>query len=403
MASEPPVVTAIFGRCPSDCVARQAGQVHVGDRVVDAGRDRGDRDLAPPLADLHDQRDVGPRGHAGQMKRALGVRERRRDRVTRDRRAALVARDRLRNGVQRAVGHVNGDVVERHLPGRVVDHARQRSGRRARAGGHLALQPAAAGAGAARADVGGATGAAGHAVGAGAAIQHAAAAVADGAAVLAAGRRARDRSAVGIHTQVRGTARAAGHATRARAAIQRAAAAVADLAAVESAGFGVARQRHATGRRADAGVALTCARAAAAAERAAAAVADGAAVVAAGDGRTARAAHADAVRAGVSAGAVGALQRAAGTSVADRAAVGSARLRAGGDGGDARGVGARVAAAGRAAGGRTSCARGRRSAGACHHRHATSAGSAAPRAAGLLDAGAGRGGQNDPQEGPPRS
>src|SRR5439155_26258679 len=126
----------------------------------------------------------------------------------------------------------------------------------------------------------------------------------DHAAVLAAAGVAGDRRAGGIHAEVRDAAGTAGATPRTVAARQGAAAPVADVAAVPRAGRRVARERHAPGRRADPGVAAVAARASGTGQRAAAAVTDAAAVAAARDGRAARPADADAVGAGVPAGAL---------------------------------------------------------------------------------------------------
>ena len=65
-ASTAPVEKAISGMSPVGLLVgrlavRQAGRREPADRRVGASGDAGDDDLAPPAADLDDQRDVGAR------------------------------------------------------------------------------------------------------------------------------------------------------------------------------------------------------------------------------------------------------------------------------------------------------------------------------------------------------
>ena len=154
-ASEPPVAIAISGMSPSLLFLRQAGLVLVGQRGRRAGGDVGHRDLAAPLAGLHDDRDVRARRDVLQREAPLRVGQRDRDRLAGDVGVALVAGRARGDRRRRRVRNVDQDVVERVLAGGIVDDAGQRRLRRRRAGvlHDLALQAAAGGAAAARADV----------------------------------------------------------------------------------------------------------------------------------------------------------------------------------------------------------------------------------------------------------
>ena len=204
---------------------------------------------------------------------------------------------------------------------------------RSRPGTAARLQPRA---GRARAEVGRAAGAAGHAVAAGRAVEHAAAAVADRAAVLAAAGRAGDRRARrdrrrGARRRRRRRPPPPGQSPHASVPPQPSP--MLPQYRVPAAGL------HVSGTHpGDAQMPVLQAlprRAPGTGQRPAAAVTDAAAVAATGDGRAARAADADAVRAGVAAAHGAAVERPARAAVADRAAVGAARLRAGRDRGDA--------------------------------------------------------------------
>ena len=128
-ASQPPAVTAMCGMSPSRAVLRQA-ELAIGDLVRFALLRDAELQLAAPLADLDDDRDVLVDGHVLQLELTLRVGERADHRAERDARAGLAADalgDRGELGVAvRAAGDVDHDVVERVRAGRVVDLARDR-------------------------------------------------------------------------------------------------------------------------------------------------------------------------------------------------------------------------------------------------------------------------------------
>ena len=122
-------------------VLRQARHRRIERRIGTCGNVR-DGELSPPLADLHDDRDVRADRHVRELERTGGVRDGGDERAARDVTAA-VARSAARDRRDGRVRHVHDDVVERHLPGRVVHLAAQRGGSAAGARLLLETQPGA--------------------------------------------------------------------------------------------------------------------------------------------------------------------------------------------------------------------------------------------------------------------
>ena len=125
-ASALPVVSAILGMCPSLWLRGKRVWFMSVQRRVRAVRDHRHGQLAPPLADLDHQRHVGADRHVLEREVSGLVGERRRDRLARQRGAAAVAARALGHRVERRVGHVDDDVVERDLAGGIVDRAADR-------------------------------------------------------------------------------------------------------------------------------------------------------------------------------------------------------------------------------------------------------------------------------------
>ena len=129
-------------------VARQPGQLRIDHRFL-ALHDI-HRHLAPPLADLDDERDVVPDRHVLEDELPGRVGRRIDNRITRQRRVAAVAAGPVHEHLDLGVGHVHHRVVERQLEGwipragRRVDRPAQRRGRAAGALDLLALEPCAA-------------------------------------------------------------------------------------------------------------------------------------------------------------------------------------------------------------------------------------------------------------------
>src|SRR5690606_8108114 len=258
---------------PLALVPRKARQVGIGEHRLGAGGNVGDRDLTPPLADLDDERHVLPRRHALEPEPTIRVRERRGDRVARQRHVATIARRAILDGVERTVRHVDARVVERNGAGRIVDHAAHRSGAAVRTRLDVALDPAAERPG--RAHVRDPHPPADVSVGALPAIDGAATAVPDLTAVAPPrlGRAGNRLTARGIPAHVRNAATAARLRRGALATVDRAATAVADFSA-KLAAHRFAGQRNTAGRGAHAARARLPRWALAAVQRAAATVAD---------------------------------------------------------------------------------------------------------------------------------